>query len=68
MSDPGQPAIRIGDLSLLEFERLLAGEGAGIRIGPFDGLFRVRVPGIARPRQDHAVRGAGAQRLAALLG
>ena len=51
MSDPGRPAIKVGELSAREFERLLAGDGAGIRIGPFDGLFRVRVPGIAGPLQ-----------------
>lgn len=47
----GQPAARVGELGAAEFERLLAGEGAGIRIGPFDGCFRVRVPGLAGPLQ-----------------
>lgn len=51
MSDPGRPAIKVGELSAHEFECLLSGDGAGIRIGPFDGLFRVRVPGIAGPLQ-----------------
>lgn len=51
MSPADEPAQRVGDLSADRFERLLAGEGAGIRIGPFDGLFRVRVPGIAGPLQ-----------------
>lgn len=49
VGSPGETGPRVGDLPLEAFESLLKNEGAAIRIGPFDGIFRVRVPEIAKP-------------------